>query len=408
MAQAYYRKWRPLDWDSVLGQDHVVKTLRNAICKDRIAHAYLFAGPRGTGKTSTARIVAKAVNCTAKNDEDKPCNSCEICIAINEGKFLDLIEIDAASNTSVDDVRALRDKIHFSPSQGQYKVYIIDEVHMLSNAAFNALLKTLEEPPAHAIFVLATTEVHKIPATVLSRCQRHEFRRIPLNFIQASLQTIAKEEGIDIEPQAITEIARQATGSLRDAVSLLDQLGSTESAVTLEMTKQVLGTASNENIKSLVSALLENDTGKGLEIIQKTLDAGGDPRQFGRQVVDYLRSILFFKTGNTQDLALTKEDADALEAHAKQIDVGRLLKMIERFDRAAQTTSIGWQPGLQLEMIVTQLSQPQGEIPEDKTQNKKEISQEPKKKEITSTKRANPAEQKAPVRKKAYGEESKK
>ncbi len=280
MAQAYYRKWRPLDWDGVVGQDHIIRTLRNSLAKDRIAHAYLFSGPRGTGKTSTARIIAKAVNCLIEDVSARPCNTCDHCKAINAGRFLDLIEIDAASNTSVDDVRSLREKINFSPSQGRYKVYIIDEVHMLSNAAFNALLKTLEEPPAHAIFVLATTEVHKIPATVLSRCQRHEFRRIPINYLQANLKEIAKEEGINVDAEALTEIARQSTGSMRDAVSLLDQLASTGSEVTLALTKDVLGTAGSDSVVSLTEAILARDAGKGIAIINHALNNGSDPRQF--------------------------------------------------------------------------------------------------------------------------------
>ncbi|MEN8243177.1 MAG: DNA polymerase III subunit gamma/tau, partial [Chloroflexota bacterium] len=180
MTQAYYRKWRPQTWDQVIGQQHIVVTLRNAVAAGKQGHAYLFAGPRGTGKTSIARILAKAVNCLEEDLAARPCDQCDHCLAVNKGSFLDLIEIDAASNTSVEDIRDLRDKINFSPNQGRFKIYIIDEVHMLSTAAFNALLKTLEEPPPHAIFVLATTEVHKIPATVLSRCQRHEFRRIPV------------------------------------------------------------------------------------------------------------------------------------------------------------------------------------------------------------------------------------
>jgi len=202
MSQALYRKWRPAQWDEVIGQQHVVQTLRNAIAADRVAHAFLFAGPRGTGKTTTARLLAKAVNCLDAELSKRPCNVCAHCQAVNQGRFMDLIEIDAASNTSVEDVRNLRDKINFSPNQGRFKVYIVDEVHMLSTAAFNALLKTLEEPPSHAIFILATTEVHKIPATVLSRCQRHEFRRIPVNEIVANLKTLAEGEGIEVQPEA--------------------------------------------------------------------------------------------------------------------------------------------------------------------------------------------------------------
>src|SRR4030065_1171353 len=233
MSQSLYRKWRPVHWDQVIGQEHVVQTLRKAVNADRVAHAYLFSGPRGTGKTTTARILAKAVNCLEQDVANRPCNQCAHCQAVNQGRFLDLIEIDAASNTSVDDVRDLRDKINFSPNQGRYKVYIIDEVHMLSTAAFNALLKTLEEPPPHAIFVLATTEVHKIPATVLSRCQRHEFRRVPVDEIVKNLKMLADEEKIKAEPEALNLVARQATGSMRDAISLLDQLASAGKVIHL-------------------------------------------------------------------------------------------------------------------------------------------------------------------------------
>src|SRR5512144_2009422 len=203
MTQALYRKYRPKEWDEVMGQDHVVTTLKNAIAADRVAHAYLFAGSRGTGKTTLARLLAKAVNCTNPDPTKRPCNECDHCKAVNDNRFMDLIEIDAASNTSVDDVRDLREKINFSPTQGRYKVYIIDEVHMLSTAAFNALLKTLEEPPPHAIFVLATTEVHKIPATILSRVQRYEFRRIPVPEIVKYLKLVAKEEKIQADDDAL-------------------------------------------------------------------------------------------------------------------------------------------------------------------------------------------------------------
>ena len=201
MAQALYRKWRSQTFDEVVGQEHVMQTLRNALRENRVAHAYLFAGPRGTGKTSTARILAKALNCTAPEAE-RPCDKCPTCVAISEGRMLDLIEIDAASNNSVDDIRELRDKVGFRPSEGSYKIYIIDEVHMLSNSAFNALLKTLEEPPPHARFILATTEPHKIPATVLSRCQRFDFRRIPVPEIAAHLRHIIEAEGFQAEAEA--------------------------------------------------------------------------------------------------------------------------------------------------------------------------------------------------------------
>ena len=245
MPQALYSKWRPRRWDSVVGQDHIIQTLRNAVSNQHIVHAYLFAGPRGTGKTSTARLLAKAVNCLNPDLTTRPCDDCDHCQAVNAGRFLDLIEIDAASNTSVDDVRDLRDKINFSPNLGRYKVYVIDEVHMLSKAAFNALLKTLEEPPAHAIFILATTEVHKIPATVLSRCQRHEFRRIPVADIVTTLEELAKNEDIQIAPEALALIAHQSTGSLRDAISLLDQLASTGEDISLELAQSVIGTATS-------------------------------------------------------------------------------------------------------------------------------------------------------------------
>ena len=246
MSQALYRKWRPRLWEQVIGQEHVVVTLKNAIAAGRVGHAYLFAGPRGTGKTTTARLLAKAVNCLAESPADRPCDHCQHCQSVNDNRFLDLIEIDAASNTSVDDVRDLREKINFSPGQGRYKVYIIDEVHMLSTAAFNALLKTLEEPPPHAIFILATTEAHKIPATVLSRCQRHEFRRIPVPDIVRHLHELCTQEELQVDKDALTLIARQATGSLRDAISLLDQLTSGGQVVNLATAQTVLGTAASQ------------------------------------------------------------------------------------------------------------------------------------------------------------------
>ncbi len=364
MSQALYRKWRPQTWDEVVGQDHVVQTLRNAVRAGRVAHAYLFAGPRGTGKTTTARLLAKAVNCLAEDPADRPCNACDHCLAVNEGRFLDLIEIDAASNTSVEDVRDLRDRIHFAPSEGRYKVYIIDEVHMLSTAAFNALLKTLEEPPAHAIFVLATTEVHKVPATVLSRCQRHEFRRLPVAVMVDHLRARAQAEGLEVEGAVLDLVARQATGSLRDAISLLDQLASLGGPVTLEQAHQVLGTAAGEVVRQVVEALAEGQAAAGLEALHRGLDGGADPRQLARQVVDYLRGVLLVRLGNAALVEAPAEVRAEMARRAERLSVPALLRALEAFGRAAHNAAIGWHAALPLEMALVEalgLDAPPGE-----------------------------------------------
>ncbi|MDY6873750.1 MAG: DNA polymerase III subunit gamma/tau [Chloroflexota bacterium] len=354
MTKALYRKWRPQDWDQVAGQEHVVQTLRNAVRLDRVAHAYLFAGPRGTGKTTSARLLAKSVNCLEPDLEKRPCNECEYCQAVTDGRFMDLIEIDAASNTSVDDIRDLREKINFAPSQGRYKVYIIDEVHMLSTAAFNALLKTLEEPPPHAIFVLATTEIHKIPATVLSRCQRHEFRRIPIEIIVNHLKVKSKEEGIQVEEAVFTEIARQATGSLRDAISLLDQLTSTEEKITLSVAQNVLGTATSLRVIEIVDALVAKDPAQGLSQINQALDGGTDPRQLARQIVTYLRSILLHKMGNLNQEEIPDDIRPKVHEHANNLNMAELLRAVEAFNQAASDKQASWHPGLGLELAFTE------------------------------------------------------
>src|SRR5512146_177693 len=354
MTQALYRKYRPRGWDQVIGQGHVVRTLKNAIAANRVGHAYLFAGPRGTGKTTLARLLAKAVNCLDAEPKNRPCNQCANCKAVNENRFMDLIEIDAASNTGVEDIRDLRDKINFSPSQGKFKVYIIDEVHMLSTPAFNALLKTLEEPPPHAMFILATTEIHKIPATVLSRCQRHEFRRVPVDEILGNLQEIVKAEGLKADEDALSLIARQATGAVRDAQSLLDQLSSMGSTVTLDLAQTVLGTATSQTVLDVVGAIRHREPSDALNAVHRALDSGADPRPLARQIVEYLRDLMLMQMGNQDQVETTRELKARMGEDAQAFPTGEVLRMMRAFNEAAADTRGGWQPSLSLELAVAE------------------------------------------------------
>jgi len=360
--QALYLKWRPQTFEDVVGQEHITRTLRNSLKTGRIRHAYLFSGPRGTGKTSSARLLAKAVNCLDPNPEMRPCNKCAACVAVNENRFLDLIEIDAASHTGVDDVRELRDRIAFTPSEGRYKVYIIDEVHRFSGNAFDALLKTLEEPPDHALFILATTEIDKVPATIKSRCLPFEFRRLSLNEVADRLHLITSSEGIETERAALELIAREGTGSVRDSISLLDQIvADPEEMISLELAQRILGTASARAVRDLVNALVEKDTAHGLHIINSSVDAGSDPRQLGQQIVEHLRAVLLTQTASADLVSASSDDLELFTAQADNISRSDLLRAIRAFNEAVNTYSGGWQPQLALELALIESLQPREE-----------------------------------------------
>ncbi|HET7079709.1 MAG TPA: DNA polymerase III subunit gamma/tau [Chloroflexia bacterium] len=355
---ALYRRYRSRDFHELVGQEPIVHTLQNALQSGRLAHAYLFCGPRGTGKTSTARLLAKAVNCQAPEGVERPCNACDACRAINEGRAVDLIEIDAASNNSVEDVRDLRERVNFAPAQMRRKFYIIDEVHMMSTSAFNALLKTLEEPPAHTIFVLATTDPQKLPATVLSRCQRFDFRRIALPIMVQHMTGIVASEGYAVEPGVLELIGRQATGCMRDALSLLDQLMSfTDGTLTLAQVESVLGARSAAEVAAFVEQVIAGDVAGGLHALHTAIENGADPRQFNRQVVEYLRGLLLLRAGgDAAALEATEEEIALLRAQAGRVGLPALTAWIRAFSNADTGLKNGMYGALPLELALVEAS----------------------------------------------------
>jgi DNA polymerase III subunit gamma/tau len=363
-TQALYNRWRGQTFADILGQEHITTTLQNQIRTGRIGHAYLFTGLRGTGKTSTARIMAKAVNCVGDTDEP-PCNRCHMCRSITEGRSLDLIEIDGASNRGIDEIRELRDRAAFAPSEGRYKVYVIDEVHMLTNEAFNALLKTLEEPPAHVIFILCTTEPYRLPETVLSRCQRFDFRRGSVAVLMDKLRRICEREGIAIEPAALEFIARRATGSFRDAESLLDQLAAYgASEITLAQVQAVLGSVSYELVADLAESLLARDVPSGLRLINQAIDNGAEPRQFLGEVLDYLRAVMLLQAGAAGDLLnVGPEVREQMQGLVEEYtpSVGMLMRALRLFNDAGQGLRTAVRAQLPLELaFVEATTMPEG------------------------------------------------
>ena len=366
---ALYRKWRPKTFDEVRGQDHIVRTLKNQIQSDRIGHAYLFCGTRGTGKTSIAKIFARSVNCENPQDGN-PCCTCSMCKRIEAGNSLNVVEIDAASNNGVDDVREIRNQVQYPPSEGKYRVFIIDEVHMLSAGAFNALLKTLEEPPSYVIFILATTEVNKIPVTILSRCQRYDFRRISVQTIAGHLMELAKSEGIDAEERAIRYIARVADGSMRDSLSLLDQCAAFhfDETLTYENVLDVLGAVDNSVFTRLFDAICAGDTKACLEEVAAMVDQGRELSQMVTDFIWYMRNILLIKAaGGTADgrmeemIDISGENAAVLSRQADAVSEDTLMRYIRVFSELSGTLRLSSQKRVLTEIAVIKLTKPQME-----------------------------------------------
>ena len=357
---ALYRKWRPDSFEEVKGQEHIVTTLKNQVMHQRVGHAYLFCGTRGTGKTTIAKLMAKTINCEHPVD-GSPCNECESCKAIARGSAMNVIEIDAASNNGVDNIRQINSAVQYSPSTGKYLVYIIDEVHMLSMGAFNALLKTLEEPPEYVVFILATTEAHKVPVTIMSRCQRYDFRRISIETITDRLAELLSREGIPATREALTYVARAADGSMRDALSILDEcvafhLGE---EVTYEMVLDTIGAVDTDIYISLFSAILARDVGKAIGIVDDCIWQGKDLTQMMTEMIGFLRNVLMLKLTPDFALEMSKEQTDRLREIGTQADEGKLIEYIRILEEAAGKMSYASAKRVLFEVAIIKLCRPQ-------------------------------------------------
>ena len=383
---ALYRKFRPQEFEDVKGQEHIVTTLKNQIKADRIGHAYLFCGTRGTGKTTIAKILARAVNCEHPVD-GSPCNTCKTCRAINEGTSMNVIEIDAASNNGVDNIREIREEVAYRPTTGKYKVYIIDEVHMLSTGAFNALLKTLEEPPSYVIFILATTEAHKIPITILSRCQRYDFRRITADTIAARLQELMDKEGNDVEEKAIRYIAKAADGSMRDALSLLDQciafyLGE---KLTYEKVLENLGAVDTQVFSRILRQILRQDTAGTIKTLDEIIIQGRELGQFVTDFIWYLRNLLLISTSEHPEEAVdaSAENLERMKEESSMVDAETLMRYIRIFSELSNQIKYASQKRVLVEIALIKLCQPVMEMNLDSLYDRVRVLEEKLKNGVT-------------------------
>lgn len=355
--QALYRTWRPQTFEHVLGQDHICRTLQNAISNRRLAHAYVFSGPRGTGKTSTAKILAKALNCE-HGPTPRPCDECSFCVRIREGYCLDVLEMDAASNRGIDEIRSLRDQVRLTPTEARYKVYIIDEVHMLTAEAFNAFLKTLEEPPPKVVFILATTEPERLPATILSRCQRFDFQRLPAEIVAQRLQEVAAEEGLALEPRTAMLLARSAEGSMRDGLGLLDQcISFCGRTIDHDEVLDLLGLPPGEVLTALLGAVGRKDVGAALNMLAQLRAQGKDPRLLQQHLTYWLRNLLLIKVCHQPEplLALSPNEINDLAAQADSWTKPRLTTALAKLAKQESVLRFSAQPWLVIETVLASL-----------------------------------------------------